>query len=179
MTRTFESGPETCEIPLSRGLVGIVDADDFERVNRFKWHALKRPRGGRFHVMRSVNSGGIRKTIYLHRWLIGAGVGDEVDHSNNNGLDNRRSNIRLCKRAENARNFLRDSPRKSSQFHGVHWCSARGRWRVVICDTTGKQRHIGMFCDEVEAAVARDVATIAYHGAFAILNFKELHGEIV
>jgi hypothetical protein len=146
-------------------------------VSAFKWHALKRPRDGRFHVMRS--SSGPKRSIYLHRWLLDAPDGVEVDHRNGNGLDNRRENLRLCTRAQNARNFRRDSPRKSSRFHGVHLRSTDGRWVVVICIESGEQHYIGTFCNEVEAAIARDVVTVAYHGEFAMLNFKEWsHGEI-
>lgn len=129
--------------------------------------------------MRTDASGAKRKTVYLHRWLMGASSGSEIDHKNGDGLDNRRSNMRFCTRAQNARNFRRDSSRKSSQFHGVHWIPSRKCWRVVICDDLGKQRHIGMFVLEIEAAIARDVAAVAYHGEFAALNFKELYDEIV
>jgi HNH endonuclease len=164
-------------IPLSRGLVGIVDADDFDRVSQFKWHAIKRPRDGRFHVMRSSKSDGVRKTIYLHRWLMDAPIGMEVDHKNGDGLDNRRENLRICTRAQNARNFRRDSPRKSSRFHGVSWDRRYKRWLVVICAGDGmsraKQKYIGRYRDETEAALAYDAAARTYHGEFAVTNFQE------
>lgn len=45
-----------------------------------------------------------RKTITFHRWLIDAPDDKEVDHSNWNGIDCRRSNLRLVTHAENLAN---------------------------------------------------------------------------
>ena len=139
-------------VPLSKGLVALVDDADAERVTRFKWHAVRR--GRVVHAMRTAKRDGGRATVYLHRWLLDAPAGLEVDHRNGNGLDNRRENLRLCTHAQNAVNHRRDSARKISQFHGVCWNERRNRWRVVICagarvngvarqieDTRSKSKH--------------------------------------
>jgi hypothetical protein len=163
------------EIPLSKGLVALVDEDDYERASTYKWHAIKR--GRLHHAMRSVKRGGVRSTVYLHRWLMDAPTGIEVDHRNGDGLDNRRENLRLATHAKNAVNHRRRGSSKSSAFHGVCWHTWSQRWRVVICAGpktsrgTAKQIYVGVFRDETDAARAYDRAALIHHGEFAVTNF--------
>jgi len=93
----------------------------------------------------------------------------DVDHANGNGLDNRRSNLRLCTTSENIQN---QRPRKSgtSKYKGVGWFVRDSNWRVRI-KVGDKQIHIGYFADEVEAAKAYDKMARQHFGAFARTNF--------
>jgi hypothetical protein len=163
------------EIALTKGLVAMVDDEDFDLVSRFKWHALRR--GRVVHATRTVKRDGRKWTVYMHRWLLAAPAGLEVDHRNGNGLDNRRENLRIATHAQNAINHAR-THQKTSRFRGVLWNKARKRWRVVICagrirDGASKQIHVGTFADEVEAAKAYDRAALLHHGDFAVLNFEK------
>ena len=90
------------EIPLTKGLVAIIDDEDFERVSRYKWLALPRKRTS--YATRTSQVGGTKKTVYLHRFILNASNGLQVDHINGNGLDNRKSNLRLVTHSENLRN---------------------------------------------------------------------------
>jgi len=109
-------------LPLSQNKFAIVDADDYERLNKYKWcvsktrhtnYAMRRTKGKRVKGKRVK-----RKTIMMHRFILNAPRGLVVDHINHNGLDNRKSNLRLCTRAENSYNS-RSFNNKSSKYKGV------------------------------------------------------------
>jgi hypothetical protein len=99
----------------------------------------------------------------------------EVDHVNGDGLDNRRSNLRVCTHAENARNQSSRTRMSTSRFRGVVWAKDRRKWRAMIGDN-GRTVHLGNFTDEIEAAQAYDRAAREMYGAFARLNFPETEG---
>lgn len=94
------------EISLTQGKVAIVDDEDFEYLNRWKWHARKN--GQTWYALRSkswrIQGKRYGITIPMHRVIMGAPEGRVIDHLNRDGLDNRRSNLRVTTFEENARN---------------------------------------------------------------------------
>jgi len=80
-------------IPLTRGKVAIVDASDFDWLNQWKWHTVKtgKHRSDRFYYYAARFSG--KKEVRMHHQILNAKAGQEVDHRDGNGLDNRRRNI--------------------------------------------------------------------------------------
>jgi hypothetical protein len=92
----------------------------------------------------------------------------QINHINGNGLDNRRENLRSVTSAENHRNS-RKRTRATSQFKGVHWLVQGKKWRAMIY-VNGKQRHLGCFARETDAALAYDVAARKHFGEFARPN---------
>lgn len=90
----------------------------------------------------------------------------QVDHINNNSLDNRKCNLRACTQTENARNRDKQKNNKSG-YKGV---SVHGdRYRVKI-HPNGKTIELGIYDDKKEAAKAYNAAAIKYFGEFAFLN---------
>lgn len=85
------------EVPLTRGQVAIIDAEDAEIVLPYKWCATS---DGSY----AVSNFGNGCLVYLHRFLLSAPPGFEVDHVDGNGLNNRRSNLRLATRGQNRQN---------------------------------------------------------------------------
>ncbi len=168
---------EAIRIPLSRGLFTVVDGEDYADhikgcgVNGgdAKWYAAGRTCG--FYAARGVRieCGGRKEIVYLHRLIVGAAPGLEVDHINGDALDNRRSNLRVCTRAENARNLAK-RPGGSSRFKGVSRAKADRVWRAFI-RVDGRQISLVSFRVEREAARAYDDAAIREFGEFARTNF--------
>ncbi len=157
-------------IPLTKGEFAIVDAEDFEWLNRYKWHTQT---GGRTYYARSRKNG---KMIRMHRLITNAPKGLVVDHINHNGTDNRKLNLRLCTYAENSHN-RRCGRRGSSKYKGVSRCKKKELFLACIrCD--GKYYHLGRFKSEIAAAKAYDKKAVQLYGEFAYLNFPDLATEI-
>jgi len=159
-------------IPLTKGYVALVSDEDFERVNAYKWYTSVSPRT--IYATRNLRlEDGKRRTVRMHRFI--TCVNDpqiEVDHRDHDGLNNQRENLRVCSPAQNMANRRKQQNTSSSQFKGVSWDKSKGKW-VVKVQLNGKQRHLGTFTDEVEAAMAYDDAARS-RGAFALTNFPEV-----
>ena len=108
------------------------------------------------------------KSFLLHRYIMG--VTDPkifVDHKDGNGLNNQRSNLRICNRNQNG--FNRGSDKNTSSKHkGICWYKITSKWVARI---NGK--HLGYFKSEESAAREYDKAAIEIHGDFAKLNFPK------
>jgi hypothetical protein len=154
-------------VMLTRDRVALVDDDDYERVSRHRWCAHHY--GNTWYASSWIGPHKTRKRVPLHRFIVGDATGHEVDHVNGDGLDCRRSNLRLCTKAENQRN-RRPNRNSTSKYKGVGWYGQYGCWRARI-QVDGKKRHLGYFDNEIEAARVYDEAAIGLHGEFARLNF--------
>ncbi len=157
-------------IPLTQGRIALVDSEDYEYLSQWKWHAIKQ--GNSYYACRAEQyyENGKRKTKHysMHREIMGLNHGDcrHTDHINHLGLDNRKCNLRVCSKKENAYNQL---PRKgvSSKYKGV-W-RHQNKWRSCIMKD-GKRTYLGMHDSETEAANAYNVAAEQLFGEFACLN---------
>lgn len=109
-----------------------------------------------------------QRDVSMHRIILNAPAGVYVDHINGNGLDNRRSNLRLCTFADNIRNRgkLKDG---TSQYKGVHRLTNSIRWCARITHD-GRTMSLGCYASELSAARAYDRAAILKHGEFARTN---------
>lgn len=161
------------EIPLTKGYTAIVDDEDYERFGGFKWCASKGVADRTYYAVRATTGPHpTRKTIRLHRAILGAPAGTQVDHVNRDGLDNRRANLRLATRSQNRANSEKRIDGLASRFKGVCWERSRGRWMARI-GVDGRKRHLGYFDDEEQAARAYDRAARAQWGEFARPNFPQ------
>lgn len=161
------------EIPLTQGRVALVDDDDYERVMQMgKWQAEVATTGRSWYAKRTVVEGGVRSKAVLHRLIVGAAPGDQVDHKDGNGLNCTRSNLRICSAAQNRMNV---APTKSntSGYKGVHWSKRKQKWCASI-SVQSKNRYIGYFVSKEDAARAYDSKASELFGEFAWLNFPEV-----
>ena len=155
------------EIPLTRGLHTIIDDDDFDLIKQHKWCANKI--GNTFYVQHSfTHPGGRKGALYMHRVIMNPPSNMDVDHLDGDGLNNRRSNLRICTRGQNCG---RQKPQvgRSSKFKGVSYHRRMGCWEAYV-HSKDKKHPAGYFSDERKAAMAYNELASVLHGEFALLN---------
>ena len=153
-------------IPLTQGQFAIVDDEDFEWLNQWKWYASKD--GRTFYAIRKQAVGERKLTVAMHRQILKAKKGQEVDHRNGDGLFNVRHNLRLCTKQNRYNRKLNTS--SFSGFKGVVWNRSANKWQSQI-GYNGKVFYLGIFFCLVKAAKTYDKAARKYFGEFANTNF--------
>ena len=149
------------EIPLYRrdGTlcgVALVDEEDFGALNLFRWRFSRGgyERGLRHNGYAVRSSGG---TVFsMHREIMRPPTGMEIDHINGDGLDNRRVNLRVTSRAENAQN-RQPNANGSSCHRGVYWDRRARKWCAEV-RAQGQRAFRAWFADENLAAIAASEA---------------------
>ena len=154
-----------CRIPLTQGKFALVDPEDFEELSKYKW-CVSRSK----HTSYAVRRGKDGKSVLMHRVIMKTPEGMVVDHINQNGLDNRKRNMRNCTRAQNACNHR--PPCGATGFRGVRYDEQTGRYSACV-QHKGKIVRLGEFDDPVEAALARDRKAYELQGQYAYLNFPD------
>jgi hypothetical protein len=101
----------------------------------------------------------------MHKLITGWPKTDHIDHD---GLNNQRSNLRPATTAQNNHN-QRPQRNTSSRFKGVTWHKRIGKWQAAI-KVADKNRHLGVFPDEEDAARAYNAAAVEAYGEYAYLN---------
>tara|TARA_R100000234_G_C4975173_1_gene168114 strand:+ start:60 stop:977 length:918 start_codon:yes stop_codon:yes gene_type:complete len=120
----------------------------------------------------------------MHRLIMSRMLGRElsqdeiIDHINGNGLDNRRCNLRLATRSQNAYNMRKDPHKYTSKYKGVCWLEKKQKWWAYVGSAhTHSRIYLGYFDCEEAAARAYDEKVLEMRGKFAKLNFPEEHNE--
>lgn len=150
-------------IPLTRGMVAIVDAADYALVAPYRWYAHK---GKKTWYARADVGGRVdRRRIYMRRLLC---EGQSIDHRDGDGLNNCRANLRPATESQNQAN-RRKAAGTSSTFKGVTFDRNRGKWLAQIV-LDGRRVHLGRTDDELLAAARYDIAAKAAFGEFATSN---------
>ncbi len=164
--RLYQYGCAFRKIELTQGKYAIVDPEDYEELNKYKWFAKKTKHT--YYAARMEN----RKRVYMHRQIMRPGEGLVVDHKNHKGFDNRKTNLQIVTIQENNWNSRKMTKTCSSQYKGVSRRKDTNKWQAAI-HHNGKDIHLGYFDDEIEAAKTYDAAAKKYRGRFAVLNFEE------
>lgn len=158
------------EIKLTQGKVALVDDADYEWLSQWKWCAHKQPKGEKFYAVRGLYlEDGTHHSIRMHRQILNASEGTEVDHIDCNGLNNQRSNLRLATRSQNEMNKVPWKKNKTSKYKGVHYCNTRRKYVMGIRFNNSLKRKY--HTSEIDAAQAYDELARIHHGEFARLNF--------
>lgn len=159
---------EAMEIPLTRGQVAIIDADDWHLIKDYKWYAQWSPsKRGYYAVSTSSEKtkAGKNKTVWMHRIIMKATGKVVVDHIDGHGLNNTKENLRVVGHRENAinRKLMRNS---TSMATGVSFDKESRKWKVHI-RINKKQVTLGRFVDYDEAVAIRKAAEDEHYGEFA------------
>ena len=142
----------------------MVDDEDFDFLNQWKWTATKR-----VYVIRMDYSNRKRIKLFIHREILKPQVGEIIDHINGNRLDNRRVNIRVCSYSENMWNKIKPRNGKTSKYKGVSFDAHAKLFRAKI-NVKRIPISLGYFKTELDAAMAYNAAAFKYHGEFAAIN---------
>lgn len=139
-----------------------IDDEDWEMVKQHKWCT-----DGLGYVITRIDGNLIR----LHRFILNNPYGKTIDHIDGNGMNNKRSNLRVCTQGQNLMN-QKPQPNKSSKYKGVRWHKASNAWSAQI-KVNRKSTHLGTFDSESEAAIAYNMAATNLFGSYARLNNVE------
>jgi hypothetical protein len=154
------------EVLLTNHDTTTVDETELSRVQEHKWFAKQDHKNKKWYVARTVDC------VYLHRFIMGAKKGEQVDHRDGNGLNNQKSNLRFCNHAQNQHNQQIKRFKKTSTYKGVHRPIKWNMW-VATIQVNNTTKYIGHFQKEIDAARAYDIAALKYYGEFARLNFPK------
>lgn len=155
------------EIPLTQGKVALVDAEDYAYLSQWKWHAMKQ-KNGIYYAVRNIVKDGKQTTIRMHREIMKTPKGMDTDHTNGNGLDNRKENLRICAHSQNQKNCKKYN-NNSSGYKGVCWHTRDKKWAVGI-QMNGEKIYLGLYVTKEKAAIAYNEAAKKLFGEYARLN---------
>jgi len=143
------------KIRLNNNLCAIVDQDDLNRLGQYKWKY-----NGKYAVRSDKNS----QNVYMHREIMCANSGVQVDHINGDKLDNRKCNLRF---ANNSQQRMNQGIQKnnSSGYRGVTWDKRTKSWKVRV-QSYGKVKNLGRFKDKLAAHEAYERVSIEIFGEF-------------
>lgn len=145
-------------IKLTQGKEAIVDDEDYEYLNKFKWYYHNRG-----YACTYIN----KKLKLMHRVIIKSKL--DIDHINLNGLDNRKENLRPANKRQNMANSKK-MQNKTSKYKGVFKRKTRKTSWLATIKYNKKAIYLGSFKEEKDAARAYNEAAIKYFGEFARIN---------
>jgi hypothetical protein len=153
-------------IPLTQGFVAIVDDEDYDRlVEMGVWFAYYSYDNRRVYAARQSRG----KMILMHRVVMNAPKGTDIDHADGVGINNWKSNLRFATDSQNQANVAMWS-HNTSGYKGVSWHIRQKKWNARI-RIKGTLQYLGSFDDPSEAARAYDIAARDAFGEFARVNF--------
>lgn len=146
------------QIPLTAGVSVVIDDSDYSLVSSYSWHAVWH-RHTWYAVANVQRNDGTkdkrgrsrRTTIQMHRLILGAKTGEQVDHEDGNGLNNQRSNIAIVTHSQNQQN--QHAVRSRTGAMGVSETRS-GKFQATI-KRNGKTIALGTYPSILAASVAR------------------------
>lgn len=152
-------------VKISGGMHVKIDDEDFELVTRRKWKAHKSSTN--FYARHNIRVDGKYKNVLMHRMIMKAPIHLQVHHINGDTLDNQKLNLQFCTNKENHASTRRIKPH-SSKYRGVSKFGEKWVARMMV---DYKNKHLGLFETEKEAALVRDRFAFKKYGKIAYLNF--------
>jgi hypothetical protein len=151
-------------LPLGDSLYTKVDVEDWPELSRRRWRPFRHHTGKVYAYANGTTEHGVG----LHRFVMKARAGLDVDHRDGDTLDNRKSELRVCERTFNHANR---STRSATGFKGVYPTKGtNGRYEISL-DFKGQTYRRRGFTDPAEAARAYDALARQFFGEYARTNF--------
>lgn len=140
----------------------MVDDEDYERVARIRWISQK----GYPATGKKGGHGG----LYLHRLVMRAAAGVDVDHANGNTMDARKANLRFCNDSQNQANRRRIQGRIPIKGVCIHKQS--GKYQAQV-KKDGRNHYLGLYTNRYEAGRAYIRKARELFGDFAWSNVRD------
>ncbi len=150
-------------VPLTRGYEAVIDAEDVNIVSGVLWHVTPGRRTA--YAFGRVKIDGVLVRTSIHRLIASPSDGFVVDHIDGNGLNNRRSNLRLATISQNAHNTTMERANNSSGVKGVYWHKKCAKWYARISKDS-KRISLGFFDNIEDASACYLNAVKEFHGEF-------------
>ncbi|ARO21566.1 hypothetical protein B2J90_29600 (plasmid) [Bacillus tropicus] len=147
------------EIRLTKGKIALVDDEDYETLMQTSW-CYQSPG----YAARRRN----KRNELMHRVIMKAKKGEQVDHIDMNRLNNQKENLRIVNNSQNGMNKLVQN-NSTSGYKGVSWRKERKKWEAYV-NKDNKRYRLGYFESKNEAAEAYNKKAIELHGKYATLN---------
>lgn len=159
------------EIPLTHGMISLIDDEDYDLVSQYRWYAQKDH--NTFYARTSIylgrqNGKQLFRRLNMHRLILNAAPGQKVDHHDLNGLNNHRHNLRFATVAQNGQNS-RVPVNSTTGFKGVAFAKREGRFQASL-ECNGRIIWLGYHDTAEAAARAYNVGALTHFGEFARLN---------
>ena len=146
----------------------VIDTDDYDKIKKYNWSIHKGLKDKCFYAISHDKINGKYTTIKLHRLIMNVESHKNVDHKDFNGLNNVKTNLRICTPTENMRN-RRMSYNNKSGYKGVCPVGNSKKWRMQI-RVNKKTIYLGQCENPIDGAKIYDKAEIKYFGEFANIN---------
>ena len=163
------------KILLTQGQFAILDNEDYDMINQYKWCANYYKSIHTYYAVRNTRkTNGKQKTQLMHRVIMNCSNDKQIDHINHNTLDNRKSNLRICTQNQNQYN-QRLHKKTSSKYKGVYLQKQKCKnkvhtYWVSYISFNGKKMYLGHSKTEIEGAKVYNKKAKELFGDFAYLN---------
>lgn len=156
----------------------LVDDSDYEDLIRYNLYIVKKKTANTMYCRGYIGN----ELISIHRYLMNPPDDMQIDFIDGNGLNLQRNNMRICTNSENQKNKKAVGKSKylgvsvhiqnKSRYSKLKKRIVKYKYisylaKIVI---EGKQKHLGIFKTEIEAAKLYNEYAKKYHGEFARLN---------
>jgi len=152
-------------LELTQGFFTVLDDEDAATIATWRWKIMRS--GGKLYASRTSG----KTTVLMHREIMGHPP-CLIDHINGDGLDNRRSNLRLASASENQWNRAKGTAPSTSKYKGVYWNKEKCAWQAQIRIPGDRNLYIGRFDTEQAAADAYDARVRDLRGEFGVTNAR-------
>lgn len=134
----------------------IIDKDKYEDIIKYSWHIT----ANGYAITDKINvNGEEKKNILMHRYIKECYDSNDVDHVNNNRLDNRKDNLRMGSKQQNSQNKSKNK-NSNNEYKGVVYVKEDNVYKAHMVFES-KVILNKRFEEEIDAVIFRDKFILA------------------